>query len=297
MYACKFKGFVYFARMKFLKLICIVILILHTSMSCRKNENDVNSLPFDSIPQVNHVLPLINEISGLASSKINPGHLWANEDSGTPTQINLLKNDGTVVKQVFIKGTSNRDWEEMAIVNQDIYIAETGDNNQVYPSYAFYRFAEPQASADTIFTVEKINFTYPDGSHDAEAFLVDADTKTIFIITKRDALSRIYKLDYPYASVMVADFVGTVPYNGVTAATQSADGKEILLRTYAGIYYYQRNPGQTIAQALTNTYRSLSHSHELQGEAVCFANDGKGYYTVSEKSIGSSVDLFYYPRK
>ena len=49
---------------------------------------------FDSIPSVTTVAPIINEASGIADSKINPGFLWVQEDGDNPTQLYLMKHNG-----------------------------------------------------------------------------------------------------------------------------------------------------------------------------------------------------------
>ena len=171
------------------------VLALAFSFACKKNNSSVAAdFIFDSIPTSKPLLPLIAEISGIADSKINPGNLWGQEDSGNPNQIHLVKNDGTVIKKIWLKNIVNRDWEDMALVNNEIYIAEIGDNALLYPDYFFYKFAEPLAAIDTVTTIETIRFTYSDGKHDAEAFVVDAATKNIYIITKNDNPSKIYRL-------------------------------------------------------------------------------------------------------
>lgn len=237
---------------------------------------------------------MLNEISGIADSKNNPGYLWGEEDSGNPNQIYLISHDGALAKTVYLKGITNRDWEDMALVDDSIYIAETGDNAEAYGSYKFYKFAEPLMSADTVSNIETINFTYPDGSHDAEAFLVD-EFKNMYVITKRDKLSGIYKLSYPYHTNNSIQLVGSLPYNGVVSATMNAH--EIILKTYVGLFYYKRQANETIEQALKGTPISLPYTMEPQGEAVCFANDDSGYYTISEKGFGTTVNIYFYKRK
>ena len=268
--------------------------------SCSKNSSAVGAvLLFDSLPTGKTLNPMVSEISGIADSKANTGYLWGEEDSGNPPQIYLISHDGTVAKKIYIKGVTNRDWEDMALSGNDIYIAETGDNNLSYSEYSFYKFPEPSSTADTIKAVENIRFKYPDGSHDAEAFLVDATSKDIYIITKRDNVSKIYKLAYPYSttSLNTVTEAGSLPYSGVVSAAISPDGKEIIIKTYPALFHYKRNESETIAQALQKTYTTLSYKLEPQGESVTFAADNSGFYTLSEKGFGSSVNLYFYKRK
>lgn len=275
-------------------------LLLILLPACSKGSASPNTVPlFDSVPTKKPVTPIINEISGIADSKINPGYLWGLEDSGNPPQIYLIGHSGTVLKTIYIKDVFNRDWEDMAIMDNNIYIGEIGDNNQSYTEYSIYKFPEPASSVDTIKNVETIRFTYPDGSHDAEAFLVDANTKDIYIITKRDNPSRIYKLAFPYATASVNKLVriNELPYSGVVSAALSPDNKAILIKTYTNLYYYKKSAGESIEQVLQKTFTSLPYTLEPQGEAVSFAADNSGFYTLSEKGFFTSVSLYFYKRK
>lgn len=275
-------------------------LVLLVSASCgicccqKKNNISVAKPLFDSIPLVTQVKPLLEEISGIADSKINPGYVWGEEDSGNPNQVYLLNHNGAVAKTVYLKGITNRDWEDMALVGDTLYIAETGDNAQVYPAYHFYKFAEPPLGTDTVTNIQTINFIYPDGSHDAEAFVVD-ESKNIYIITKRDNPSRIYKLSYPYQSNNTVSLVGSLPYSGVVSTTLNKN--EIIVKTYPNLYYYKRHSGESIPASLKRQASTLPYQIEPQGEAVGFAIDGSGYYTISEKGFATWVNIYFYKRK
>lgn len=249
---------------------------------------------------------LIDEASGIADSKSNTGYLWVEQDSGNPPDLWLLSYSGIVQKQVHIDGAENRDWEDIAMGNGPvigenyIYIAETGDNLAHFPDYAIYRFIEPKATEDTIFNWEKINFQYPDGSHDAEAMLLDNTTKDIYIITKRNSVSKIYKLGYPQntATVITADSVGQFSFTGVVSAAISPDETEILVKTYSNVYYWKRQPGESILTAFKRAPLTLGYVTEPQGEAICFKQDNSGFFTLSEKPfIIPSVSLNEYHRK
>ena len=267
--------------------------------SCQKTTSSGSTALFDSVPVVKPVVPMINEISGIADSKVNAGYLWGEEDSGNPPAIFLIDHSGSIFKNIYIKGAVNRDWEDMALSGTDLYIGDIGDNNQVYSDYTIYTFPEPGKSADTISSFSTIRFKYEDGSHDAEAFIVDPTSKDIYLITKRDNNSRIFKLTYPYSytSLNIATQVGTLPYGGVVSASISADGKEILVKTYPAILHYTRTTQESIVQVLGKNSSAVPYKMEPLGEAVTFATDNSGYYTLSEKGFSNSVNLYYYKRK
>ncbi|MGB3008458.1 MAG: hypothetical protein WBC06_18220 [Chitinophagaceae bacterium] len=254
-------------------------------------------LPFDSIPVVKLINPIIEEGSGIADSKANPGYLWVQEDSGNPAELFLLSYNGVTLKKIYIKNSSNRDWEDIALSGSDLYIADIGDNQQVYTEYTIYRVPEPISTLDTANSLEAIKFKYPDGSHDAEAFLIDPSTKDIYIITKRDVPAGIYKLSYPYSSMNTVILVTTLPFFGITGAALSFNGKEIIIRTYLNLYLFSRTTGQSIEKALQSKYIILPYISEPQGEAVTFANDNSGFFTLSEKGVAPGVNLYFYKRR
>jgi len=275
---------------------CMLVVYLFFLCQCQKSNQTSATVPvFDTVPARKELNPLISEISGIADSKINPGYLWGQEDSGNPSQLYLINHEGTVSKKLHLAGISNRDWEDMALVNGIIYIAETGDNARAYNNYKFYKFPEPSANVDTVTNIETINFTYPDGSHDAEAFLVDASSQNIYVITKGDNPSKIYRLNYPYnVANNTVTFVGTLPYTGVVSAAGSAN--EIIIKTYTSLFYYKRVQNESIEQSLRKTYTTLSYAIEPQGEAITFAANGGGFYTLSEKGFASTVGIYFYKR-
>ena len=279
-------------------------MIVFLIWACQKNVKEPLLL-FEKIPISYSVSTHIAEASGIASSKINRGYLWVHEDSGNPSQLHVIKNDGSFFKSIFINDAINVDWEDMALsqgphasINY-LYLADIGDNDLARPDYLIYRFEEPLLSVDTVKTIEKIRFKYTDGSHDAEALLVDGASKDIYIITKSDNPSRIYKLAYPQSptSTNLALLVGQLNFGGATAAALSVTGEEIIIKTYPSVSYFEKKPGQSIGQCLKNRFLNLAYQVEPQGEAVGFAADNSGYYTLSEKAFSTVVNLYFYKRK
>ncbi len=282
--------------------------VLLMGLSCTKDDGK-NPEPggFESIPIAKLLTPaILDEASGIADSKANPGYLWVQQDSGNPNDIALLSQDGSLLKKISIKTAVNRDWEDLATGmgpvagNQYIYVADIGDNALVASQYFIYRFMEPASAVDTVFNYDKITFQYPDGAHDAEAILVENSSKDIYIITKQDSPSRIYKIPYPQntGAINTAILVGSLSFGGVTGSAISADGKEILVRTYNSVFYWQRTATQTLEQALSGNPATLDTQFEPQGEAICFKNDNSGFFTLSERpAIIAAVNLNFYKRK
>jgi hypothetical protein len=279
--------------------------------SCSKSNPQPNPVPPSTEPfsaePITYILTRpLSEASGIADSKTFADHLWVVEDSGNPAKLFLLKHEGFVTDSFMLEGAVNRDWEDVAVGKGPddglsyLYIGDIGDNNSEHPSYTIYRVPEPTGFTDVITGYDSIRFTYPDGSHDAEAFMIDDNTKDIFVITKRDALSKIYRIPYPQdtENMNQAEFVANLNYTGVVSATLSFSGTELITKTYSQVFYYKRTAkeglGVTLAKVPGDT---LSYQLEAQGEAVAIANDNSGFFTLSEKGMGQSFpNLVFYRR-
>lgn len=280
------------------------LLFFYLGSSCQRDPGEP-AVPFETDPKFVTIDASIVEASGLAGSKVNPGHLWIQEDGGSSAKILLLKTDGSLVKAIAINNAVNIDWEDMGVgpgpdpATNYIYLADIGDNLKVRTDYTIYRFAEPAMTLNAVNAVDAIRFTYPDGMHDAEAILIDNPSKDIYIVTKSDNPSKLYKIPYPQSSTSVnqAVFAGDLAFGGVTGAAVSPDAKEIIIKTYPALSYFRRDAGESIEGALKKSPVNLKYQLEPQGEAVGFAADNTGFFTVSEKAFAPVVNLYFYKRK
>lgn len=259
----------------------------------------------------------INEASGIVASYRNKGLLWTHNDSGDANRIYSMDAKGKGTREFYLEGASNRDWEAIGMATfpegSFIYVGEVGDNNAVHSDCAIYRVPEPEITAstpqtNTLKNVQKISYKYPDGARDAETILIDQSTKDIYIISKRESTKRLYRLPYPqsYTQTTTAEFVqelttfstGTGQQLYLTDGNVSIDNQEIIIKSYFQIFHWRRATNETIPNALKRNPTILPYGLEPQGEGVCFAQDGSGYYTISEEG-GSKipVKLYFYKRK
>lgn len=281
------------------KLIPFLLVMLSCQKSNTQTEPPVTA-GYEKVPQSFALTNgVIKEASGIADSKNNPGYLWVEQDSGNPPMLYLLKHDGVISDSVYIKGATNRDWEDIILAGENLYIGDIGDNNASYGEYTIYKLAEPAAGTDTVTTFERIKFTYADSAHDAEAFLVDPSTNDIYIITKRDAKSKLYKLSYPQSTTATneAVYIMDLTFSGAVSAALSPDSKEIIIKTYMQLYHYDKKAGEKIEDALAKAPSTLDYQVEAQGEAISFSLDNKGFFTLSEEALGITPKLNFYKRK
>jgi hypothetical protein len=258
----------------------------------------------------------INEASGIVASYKNKGLLWTHNDSGDKNRIFSIDASGKGTREFYLEGASNRDWEAISMAQfpegSFIYVGEIGDNNAEFPTCAIYRVPEPEITAstpqsNTLKNVQKITYKYPDGARDAEAFLIDQSSKDIYIISKRESSKRLYRLPYPQSFTLTntAEFVQELTFSVGTAqplyivdGNVSVDNQEIIIKNYLQIFHWRRSTNETIPEALKRTPKTQPYFAEPQGEGLCFAQDGSGYYTLSEEGNNKMpVKLYFYKRK
>lgn len=248
---------------------------------------------------------VIDEASGLVASRIHNDLLWTHNDSGDDPRIFALSTKGAIQCTVRLKGASNVDYEDIAIgpgpeknVNY-LYVADIGDNESKRANIIVYRFAEPNVSGKTSIDVtpERIQLTYPDGARDAEALFIDPATQDLYIITKREMRSRVYRAKAPLEGGVTRrlDFVTDLPINLVTAADISSTGNEVLVKNYTYTYYWRRTNKENFAAMFKRVPAKVTYMPEPQGEAVCFAAADAGFYTISERPSGElQTSLHFY---
>lgn len=246
----------------------------------------------------------LHEASGLAPSLKNPGLLWSINDGGNDAEIYLINQHAEIERIWILKGVANTDWEEVQTgIDPEtrlpyIYIGEIGDNFNERPIKIIYAFEEPELanSPDTISLIKKINITLPDGAHDMEAFLVDPITRNFFLFSKREDSIGVYRVPcVSSCDTLSAQKITTLPFSHIVGAGISPSGKELLLKDYRNVYYWRRPSGKSVDEVLRTNFVSLPYRTEMQGEAICFAANESGYFTLSESPIGRSR-LFFYRR-
>ena len=267
-------------------------------LSCSRKSAPASLEKFDPVPVKTLLNPMLEEISGIADSESEQGIIWGIEDSGNPPQLAVIGHDAQVKRTIVLKGITNRDWEEIDVANGFIYVAETGDNSMQYTEYCIYIFNEPSGTQDTVQNIGRVKFTYPDGSHDCEAMIVDPGSRDIYFFTKTTSGSKVYRLAYPYDTSILhtLTYLGQINLNSVVAASLSYDQKEIIVKTYTGLNYYSKSTSENIFQAVSRPPEIIPYVMEPQGEALSFAKDNSGYFTLSEKAFGSQVWLYKYKR-
>ena len=248
----------------------------------------------------------IDEASGIAFSRNHLGIIYTHNDSGGEPIVYLIDTLGKSKGSIRLNGVRNRDWEDIAVgpgpdpkLNY-IYVGEIGDNDSRYSNIKIFRFPEPKSLKEEMeVEPEVLKLTYPDGPKDAETLMVDPISKDIFILSKRDSVNILYKAPQSAFSKKSYELerIMELPFTMAVAGDISADGKQILIKNYFTVFYWERKAGETVPEALQRTPRILPYKPEPQGEAIGFHPNGKSYFTLSEARFKIKPVLYRYNKK
>lgn len=239
---------------------------------------------------------LIREASGIVASRQSPGVLWVHNDSGDTPRVFAINDKGEFLGICNLAGVTARDWEDIAVGpgpdpnRQCLYIGDIGDNDAAYPNVTVYRVPEPRIDPAspfdpmTIGPADAIRLTYSDGPRDAETLLIDPLTRDLYIVSKRDMFSRVYRAAYPQSTTEPTrmERVASLPWGFAVAGDVSPDGSRVIIRSVFGASLWVRPAGDPLWRAFSGKQVRLALMNERQGEGICFDAQGTGYFTIGE---------------
>jgi hypothetical protein len=242
--------------------------------------------------------PRLTESSGVVASRRYPGVFWTFNDSGNPAELFATDSAGRDFGTFKVAGAQNYDWE--AITRgpcgkaECLYIADTGDNDEVRRSVRLYRVAEPAPSVGArgvSARAEVLDLRYPDGPHDVEAAVVAPDGAVLLVSKGRSRGIRVFRVPAtswgrrmptaePLGRLSLAS--GRGRWGLVTDAALSPDGTEVAVRTYGEIFFYRLGAGDALQPLGTACDVA---GLELQGEGITWLPDDD-FLLTSEGGFG-----------
>ena len=270
-----------------------------------ENPQVIDSIPFltgEARGTLDH--KSIDEASGMVASRAMPGFLWTHNDSGDSSRLFLINDKGAWSGSLYMPSAKNVDWEDMTYAQdpitgkRELIIADIGDNLAVRPYTDLYwiddEVIQAQEKKEVAFK-KRLTLQYHEGPRDAETVFFDPVSNNVYIITKRETAVFLYEINPNFTSgdTITLEKCATLPLTQIVAGDINPDGNEIILKNYDFIYYYRRQPGQTIKEALLQSPVKLPYTREPQGEALCFGIDNKAFFTLSEKTPFGIVPVLY----
>lgn len=238
--------------------------------------------------------PRITEASGIALGIRTPDVLYVQNDSGDRARFFAIdKVSGKTRAEIDVPGAQNHDWEDIAVAPDvrgvpSVWLADIGDNREVRTSVQIYRVDEPTLSAalnQTISAreVQRWDFRYPDGPHNAEGFTIDPAHRLMYVITKSQTnKTKVFSASLtPSSGEHTLAAAGSITFppqsflqgaNLVTGAAYSPSLRVFVVRTYLAGFWW-RVPDGDVTRALTAAPTGFATPFEAQAEGIGFDGD------------------------
>jgi|GEM_PF-4129392 len=236
------------------------------------------------------------EVSGLASSSIE-GLLWMINDSDNKPYLYLVDFAGRVKGAIELP-EEQKDWEDLALSHYNdttkIYIGDIGNNKRKRSKLELIEIDEKKcldlimatSDAQVILipaeSYTKIEIEMPEEVFDCESLFCDPLNNILYLVSKREENNIVFQLVQKESGHYRAEPIMKIPYFFITAADISADGKQIIMKSYHNIYLWNRSISETVKSTLLNKPTCINYVPEAQGESICFINDNYDFITTSE---------------
>lgn len=222
----------------------------------------------ERIGRVDH--PALREVSGIVKSRVG-GFYWVHNDAGDDARLFAIDAAGTPLWPPYlnvaaandwpghaINGAWHFDWEDIALADGTLYIADVGNNGNARRDLGVYVVNEPDPRAIPKMRVLKhLPLRYPDQRSfpaaawhfDCEAVFV-ADGELYFITKHRqpgqiegwEAGAKLYRLDTEFTDrENVLTLVGRHDEVALaTGADLSPNGHTLAVSTYTALWLFDR---------------------------------------------------------
>ena len=247
----------------------------------------------------------IDESSGLASGRVNPGVFWTHNDSGDQPRLYAFNRAGEALATCTIRGARARDWEDMCSFAAGrkgvLLVGDVGDNGRQRDHCTLYAVKEPRLDATrrgvrlVLPVSQAVRFRYSEGPANCESIGYDPTSQTVLIVTKTGrSPCRVYTMSWPDkspAKPIVLRPIATLRIPAAVGMDVSPDGRRAVVLTYGPAYEWTRGRGETWAQAFARRGRVLPMPFRRQGESICYGPDGMTLYLTSERRPTPLLEL------
>lgn len=239
------------------------------------------------------------EISGL--ELLNDSTLIAFNDGGNKPQLYLMNLKGKITKTITVLDAKNKDWEDIAMDEEFIYIGDIGNNSNKRSALKIYKIKIEDVLKKKEVKTKEIKFSYGEQTKlppSSDSLFFDAEGMTIYkdsiwVFTKDrstspNGYSRIYKIPTTPGSYTVYKseqaYIGKNGWltDGVTAVDVYEDRFYILTYNRYIIQEYKDGKFKTIS---TFEFNSISQRESIVvlNKSAIFVADEKNPLTGKMK--------------
>ncbi|MBS2098917.1 hypothetical protein [Carboxylicivirga linearis] len=254
-----------------------------------------SSLLFSQEATISHICDLTNKLDETSGLIYFDNSYWTINDSGNEACLYRINEEGEVNQTIKIANAKNIDWEDITQDEENIYIADTGNNNGNRTIFTIYKIRKkdiPPSKEDIHILAKIIDFKYEDQgtnlqpyahNFDCEALISFNDQLGLFTKNWADGKSSFYIIN---TTERVAKPQFTInSYGLITGADFNKVNNEVLLIGYQYINQTQLPFFIKITDFLDpskqkETRIQLSEINGQQTEAICI---GKYGITISNE--------------
>ena len=285
-------------------LLCSVILFINcgkkkpvdTSMNPDMEMDTMENQPVAYVEEIGRFPSVINECSGLINID---SRIISMNDGSTHTLLQEINpSTAEIINTINVAKTSNIDWEAPQYDNENIYIADTGNNEGDRENLSLYTI--PYQVGPEIICIDTINFIWPDqtffipsNSHpyDCESMLVEGNLATFFSKNRSDLKTNVYRLDLTTETITKGE---SISIGGLaTDAVIDPSGNVILLSylTFNGNTFANKINILEISDGVYKLKESIAISENTQIEAIVHIEDHK--YLLGAESESNEGGYLY----
>ncbi|MBN1415160.1 MAG: hypothetical protein JW973_08685 [Bacteroidales bacterium] len=213
--------------------------LLGLSTSCEMNDKDEYSIKICHLNRVVNLPSELNENSGMIWHN---GLIWTINDSGDDPVIYAVDiSTGNIIRRIWLSGTENSDWEEIAQDESFIYVGDIGNNEGTRTDLRIYKISKSELE-DSVIIPCTIQYAYADQidytpalyntPYDCEALICSGDTLYLFTKNWTGDYTSIYQMPAQQGNYLAAK-VGQLQVEGqITASSYISDKKCLYLLGY-----------------------------------------------------------------
>jgi len=244
----------------------------------------------------------LRETSGIAHGD-DASHYYVHNDGGSKPKLYEIKaSNGEITREIKIKDTRNRDWEELAEDSTSVYIGDFGNNDGSRHDLMIYKVAKKDLSKHDEVKAEIIYFAYPHQesffprrkqNYDCEAMVAIGDSLYLFSKNRGDYATDVYRLSSRPGRT-IAEHVGHFDTHGLITSADFLPGETntLALLGYENMGFKYKSFLWVFTNFKGTDFFSGNHlrleiAPHLQTEGVIFESDST--LIISNES-GGGVD-------
>ena len=238
----------------------------------------------------------IDESSGLAAHMPNARQFWTHNDDRGDNRLFLIDEHGVTVHTYRLTDAEAVDCEDLCTFrwrSQDwLLVGDVGDKDHEREELSIHLLPIPVIQEDdeerNLETEMVIRFCFEDGQWNCESVGVDAAAGVIYLITKEDedetGLFHIPLVENQTDELLVAQRMSDVEIDKATGMDLSPDGRRmvVIAKDHEFAFEFVRGKDETWPAAIERGWRPIELPSREQGEAICFAHDGRSLVLTSE---------------